>query len=91
MGTGLLLAACEGGQAAPAGGPTGAPRPGGVLRVGALGSVAAAVRDPHASISNESDFLILALVHDALTVPGAQQTAPRRDDAGRRRSSGRGR
>jgi peptide/nickel transport system substrate-binding protein len=77
MGTGLLLAACGGGQAAPAGGPTGAPRPGGMLRAGALGSVGAAVRDPHASISNESDFLILALVHDALTVPGAQQTAPR--------------
>jgi peptide/nickel transport system substrate-binding protein len=77
MGTGLLLAACGGGQSAPAAGPTGGPRTGGVLRVGALGSVAAAVRDPHASISNESDFLILALVYDALTVPGAQQTAPR--------------
>jgi peptide/nickel transport system substrate-binding protein len=68
--TGLLLAACGGGQPTAAGGPTGAPRPGGVLRVGALGSVAAAVRDPHASISNESDFLVLALVYDALTVPG---------------------
>jgi peptide/nickel transport system substrate-binding protein len=75
--TGLLLAACGGGQPTVAGGPTGAPRPGGVLRVGALGSVAAAVRDPHASISNESDFLVLALVYDALTVPGTQQTAPR--------------
>jgi peptide/nickel transport system substrate-binding protein len=77
VGTGLLLAACGGGQPAPAGGPAGAPRAGGVLRVGALGTVAAAVRDPHASISNESDFLILALVYDALTVPGTQQTAPR--------------
>jgi peptide/nickel transport system substrate-binding protein len=77
VGTGLLLAACGGGQSAPAGGPTGAPRSGGVLRVGALGKVAAAVRDPHASITNESDYLVLALVHDALTVPGAQQTAPR--------------
>jgi peptide/nickel transport system substrate-binding protein len=75
VGAGLLLAGC-GGQPTPAGGPTGAPRAGGVLRVGALGSVAAAVRDPHASISNESDFLVLALVYDALTVPGAQ-TAPR--------------
>lgn len=76
VGAGLLLAGC-GGQPTPAGAPTGAPRAGGVLRVGALGSVAAAVRDPHASISNESDFLVLALVYDALTVPGAQQTAPR--------------
>jgi peptide/nickel transport system substrate-binding protein len=77
VGTGLLLAACGGGQSAPAGGPTGAPRSGGVLRVGALGKVAAAVRDPHASITNESDYLVLALIYDALTVPGAQQTAPR--------------
>ena len=77
VGTGLLLAACGGGQSAPAGGPTGGPRPGGVLRVGALGKVAAAVRDPHASITNESDYLVLALVYDALTVPGPEQTAPR--------------
>jgi peptide/nickel transport system substrate-binding protein len=77
VGTGLLLAACGGGPSAPVGGPAGAPRSGGVLRVGALGKVAGAVRDPHASIANESDFLVFSLVYDALTVPSAQQTAPR--------------
>lgn len=50
-----------------------------MLRVGALGKASAITRDPHATISNESDFLILSLVYDALTVPGSAQqaTAPR--------------
>jgi peptide/nickel transport system substrate-binding protein len=79
VGAGMFLASCAGGsQPTTAGPPTGTPRPGGTLRVGALGKAAAVVRDPHASISNESDYLILSLVYDALTVPGSPQTvAPR--------------
>ncbi|WP_410870642.1 ABC transporter substrate-binding protein [Nocardia sp. A7] len=51
---------------------------GGTLRVGALGTAARSERDPHANLSNDSDFLITSLVYDALTVPGADPTvAPR--------------
>ncbi|MFC8385175.1 ABC transporter substrate-binding protein [Nocardia sp. NPDC057272] len=51
---------------------------GGTLRVGALGTAARSERDPHANLSNDSDFLIVSLVYDALTVPGADPTvAPR--------------
>ncbi|MEU4710073.1 ABC transporter substrate-binding protein [Nocardia salmonicida] len=51
---------------------------GGTLRVGALGTAARSERDPHANLSNDSDFLIASLVYDALTVPGADPTvAPR--------------
>ncbi|WP_036566762.1 ABC transporter substrate-binding protein [Nocardia sp. BMG51109] len=46
----------------------------GTLRVGALGKVPALQRDPHANLSNESDFLIASLVYDPLTVPGADPT-----------------
>ncbi|MGW4425475.1 ABC transporter substrate-binding protein [Streptosporangium sp. NPDC004631] len=81
VGAGLLLAACGSPSDGPA--PTGsaaAPRPGGggVLRVGALGKASSITRDPHGVQANESDYLILALTHDALTVPGASpNVAPR--------------
>ncbi|MHA6622397.1 ABC transporter substrate-binding protein [Pseudonocardia sp. DLS-67] len=48
------------------------------MRVGALGKASAITQDPHSTIANDSDYLILSLVYDALTVPGAEQaTAPR--------------
>ncbi|MFJ5306859.1 ABC transporter substrate-binding protein [Streptomyces sp. NPDC088350] len=81
-GAAALLAACGGGNdAEPAGSATGGsakPRKGGTLRVGALGHAAAITRDPHGTQANESDYLILSLVYDTLTVPGAKpNTAPR--------------
>ncbi|MFD3876575.1 ABC transporter substrate-binding protein [Streptomyces microflavus] len=86
-GTGLgaagLLAACSGGGAeskstAASGGADDKPRSGGTLRVGALGRASAITRDPHGTQGNESDYLILALVFDTLTVPGSRtNTAPR--------------
>ncbi|NKI41920.1 ABC transporter substrate-binding protein [Streptomyces physcomitrii] len=84
-GTGIgaagLLAACSGGDDDGAGASDGQaekPRPGGTLRVGALGHTSAVTRDPHGTQANESDYLILALVFDTLTVPGAESsTAPR--------------
>ncbi|MFD3430680.1 ABC transporter substrate-binding protein [Nocardia fluminea] len=51
---------------------------GGTLRVGALGTAARSERDPHANLSNDSDFLIASLVYDALTVPGADPTVAAR-------------
>lgn len=72
----VALAAC----ADPAGSDRspGAPRGGGTLRVGAIGKSSKIERDPHRTISNDSDFLILSLVFDALTVPGAEpNVAPR--------------
>ncbi|MFC9893705.1 ABC transporter substrate-binding protein [Nocardia sp. NPDC127579] len=66
----LLLAACSD--------RSGGPASGGTLRVGAVGTAARIERDPHANLSNDSDFLITALVYDALTVPGANpNVAPR--------------
>lgn len=62
----LLVAACTDGAES-----TGPARRGGTLRVGALGTAARIERDPHANLSNDSDFLIASLVYDALTVPGA--------------------
>lgn len=51
---------------------------GGTLRVGVLGKPDATQKDPHQNLSNDSDFLIMSLVYDALTVPTAEQnTAPR--------------
>ncbi|AWL42225.1 MULTISPECIES: ABC transporter substrate-binding protein [Streptomyces] len=85
-GTGIgaagLLAACGGGnedsKATAGSGGAGEPRSGGTLRVGALGHASAITRDPHGTQANESDYLILALVFDTLTVPGAEEnTAPR--------------
>ncbi len=80
MGAGLVLASCAGGgsgtgvESSAAPGPAGPPRPGGTLRVGALGKVAAIIQDPHGSQSNESDYLIIALAYDPLTVPGDPRT-----------------
>ncbi|MET9211812.1 MULTISPECIES: ABC transporter substrate-binding protein [unclassified Nocardia] len=69
----LLVAACTSDDEA-----DGPAKPGGTLRVGALGTAARIERDPHANLSNDSDFLIASLVYDALTVPGADPTvAPR--------------
>lgn len=86
-GTGIgaagVLAACSGGNedskgTATSGAAGGKPRAGGTLRVGALGHASAITRDPHGTQANESDYLILALVFDTLTVPGAKvNTAPR--------------
>ncbi|MGW5861269.1 ABC transporter substrate-binding protein [Streptomyces sp. NPDC055239] len=78
-GTGIgaagILAACSGGSgdskgAAASGAEAGKPRAGGTLRVGALGRASAITRDPHGTQANESDYLVLALVFDTLTVPG---------------------
>ncbi|MER6011075.1 ABC transporter substrate-binding protein [Streptomyces bluensis] len=82
LGAAALLTACSGGSDAdPAGsasGGTATPRRGGTLRVGALGRAAAIIRDPHGTQANESDYLILSLVYDTLTVPGRKpNTAPR--------------
>ncbi|NUL06944.1 ABC transporter substrate-binding protein [Streptomyces lunaelactis] len=80
IGATALLAACSSGaedtDTAPAGGSK--PKSGGTLRVGALGRASAITRDPHGTQANESDYLILALVHDTLTIPGANpNTKPR--------------
>ncbi|MGW0121544.1 ABC transporter substrate-binding protein [Streptomyces sp. NPDC003327] len=82
IGTAALLAACgaDSDTSSPdtARNGTGKPRPGGTLRVGALGRANAITRDPHGSQANESDYLILSLVYDTLTVPGAKpNTLPR--------------
>jgi peptide/nickel transport system substrate-binding protein len=78
---GALLAACSSKDADTASGQAAGdakPRNGGTLRVGALGRRSAITRDPHGNQGNESDYLILALVHDTLTVPAAKtNTAPR--------------
>ncbi|WP_280348667.1 ABC transporter substrate-binding protein [Nocardia neocaledoniensis] len=69
----LLVAACSRDEES-----DGPAQQGGTLRVGALGTAARSERDPHANLSNDSDFLIASLVYDALTVPGADPTvAPR--------------
>ncbi|MFH9419209.1 ABC transporter substrate-binding protein [Streptomyces sp. NPDC017529] len=71
LGAAALLAACGGGNGTtPAGG--GSPRQGGTLRIGALGRTSAITRDPHGTQGNESDYLVIALVHDTLTAPGGK-------------------
>lgn len=80
IGATALLAACSSGaedtDTAPAGGSK--PKSGGALRVGALGRASAITRDPHGTQANESDYLILALIYDTLTIPGANpNTKPR--------------
>ncbi|MBN6056752.1 ABC transporter substrate-binding protein [Nonomuraea sp. RK-328] len=77
-----LLAACAGGGSGAA--PTattaaqGKPVSGGTLRIGALGRASAITRDPHGTQANESDYLIISLIYDTLTAPGAtDNTAPR--------------
>ncbi|AZP22869.1 ABC transporter substrate-binding protein [Streptomyces aquilus] len=81
IGATALLAACGNGDDEPAASATGGsakPRKGGTLRVGALGRTGAVTRDPHGTQANESDYLILSLVYDTLTVPGAKpNTEPR--------------
>lgn len=48
------------------------------MQVGALGQPSKIERDPHQTLSNDSDFLITSLVYDALTVPGENpNVAPR--------------
>ncbi|NNH73500.1 ABC transporter substrate-binding protein [Nocardia uniformis] len=75
----LLLAACGGNDTdAGTGAESGPLRRGGTLRVGALGRPGAITRDPHGTQANESDYLILSLRYDTLTVPGAETiTEPR--------------
>ncbi|TXS43241.1 ABC transporter substrate-binding protein [Streptomyces sp. uw30] len=86
-GTGIgvagFLAACSSGSGdskgtAPAGGEGEKPRAGGTLRVGALGKAAAITRDPHGTQANESDYLIISLIYDTLTVPGDTSNTVRR-------------
>ncbi|CAM4255409.1 ABC transporter substrate-binding protein [Nocardia ninae] len=86
IGAVIFVAACSKGTES-----SGPAQRGGTLRVGALGTAARIERDPHANLSNDSDFLITSLVYDALTVPGADpNVAPRlatrwEPDAQRRR------
>ncbi|MFF5701444.1 ABC transporter substrate-binding protein [Streptomyces sp. NPDC012794] len=81
LGAAALLAACSSGEAGTADDPAagdGKPKSGGTLRVGALGRAGAITRDPHGSQANESDYLVIALVYDTLTTPGAKpNTRPR--------------
>jgi peptide/nickel transport system substrate-binding protein len=81
FGTTGLLAACGGRDDEPTASASGAsakPRRGGTLRVGALGRAGAITRDPHGTQANESDYLVLSLVYDTLTVPGDKpNTQPR--------------
>ncbi|MET9951753.1 ABC transporter substrate-binding protein [Streptomyces sp. NPDC006339] len=82
IGATALLAACGAGgdTSSPDTGKNSPAKPkrGGTLRVGALGRANAITRDPHGSQANESDYLILSLVYDTLTVPGAKpNTLPR--------------
>ncbi|MFJ9367115.1 ABC transporter substrate-binding protein [Nocardia sp. NPDC101769] len=74
LGAGALFATTACGSS----GSSSSPRSGGTLRVGALGKASKIERDPHKTLSNESDFLIASLVFDPLTVPGANpNVAPR--------------
>lgn len=76
IGTAALLTACGGGEDATPSPPDasgGTPRKGGTLRVGALGRASATTRDPHGNQGNESDYLIISLVHDTLTAPGLEK------------------
>ncbi|MFE2304450.1 ABC transporter substrate-binding protein [Streptomyces sp. NPDC059445] len=78
-----MLAACSSGSGdsttdTAADGANAKPRPGGTLRVGALGKAAAITRDPHGTQANESDYLIISLIYDTLAIPGdTSNTVPR--------------
>ncbi|MGX4694361.1 ABC transporter substrate-binding protein [Streptomyces sp. JNUCC 63] len=75
IGATTLLAACSssgGDTSSDPAASNGKPKSGGTLRVGALGRASAITRDPHGTQANESDYLIIALVYDTLTVPGAK-------------------
>nr|WP_206322944.1 ABC transporter substrate-binding protein [Streptomyces sp. HNM0575] len=71
----LLSSGCESSTSSK---PAGPPRRGGTLRVGAIGRASAIVRDPHGVQANDSDYLILSLLYDTLTIPAKSPlTAPR--------------
>lgn len=74
-----VLAACSGNDTGSRTAGAGSrPKKGGTLRIGALGRASAITRDPHGNQGNESDYLIIALVYDALTVPGATENTAAR-------------
>lgn len=74
-GAAALLSACGSfGDSASGRQPAGPPRPGGTLRVGAIGRASSISRDPHGTQPNDSDYLILSLLYDTLTVPGKSPT-----------------
>ncbi|MER5373323.1 ABC transporter substrate-binding protein [Streptomyces sp. NPDC002553] len=80
IGASALLSACGGGDEPTASATGGSAKPvkGGTLRVGALGRAGALTRDPHGTQANESDYLIISLLYDTLTVPGVKpNTVPR--------------
>lgn len=75
LGVAALLTACGGGSPGVQPSTT---TGGGTLRVGALGRTGAITRDPHGTQSNESDYLIVSLLYDTLTIPALKpNTAPR--------------
>lgn len=77
-GAAVLASACHSsGEDSSGPEPAGPPRSGGTLRVGALGKPSSTTRDPHGTQTNESDYLILSLLYDTVTVPGPQTVAPR--------------
>lgn len=48
------------------------------MRIGALGRASSITRDPHGTQNNDSDYLILSLLYDTLTVPaGSPNVGPR--------------
>lgn len=78
VGLSAILASAACGGPVSSDGASGSPRRGGTLRIGAIGKSSKTERDPHTTISNDSDFLILSLIYDPLTVPGADpNVAPR--------------
>lgn len=77
-GTAFFLSGCDAFGNSSEQSAAGPPRPGGTLRIGALGRASSITRDPHGTQNNESDYLILSLLYDTLTVPGSSPTvAPR--------------
>lgn len=71
VGTALFLSACgRGGSSTSGDTAVGTPQPGGTLNIGAVGRASSITRDPHGVQVNESDYLILSLLYDTLTVPG---------------------
>ena len=74
----LLATGCSTGGSSSGPEPAGPPRRGGTLRVGALGSPSSVTRDPHTEQVNDSDYLVLSLLYDTVTVPAASPVvAPR--------------
>jgi peptide/nickel transport system substrate-binding protein len=79
-GAAALLSACNplGGNSSGGAEPAGPPKPGGTLRIGAVGRASSIARDPHGTQTNESDYLIMSLRYDTLTIPGSSPiVAPR--------------